>query len=90
MSTAELSPVDSARPDILQQQWICSSNFSKLLIIRSPQREREREARMATAAISPYAFDHVILLLDTEEFENPPSWLMENFNVIEGGTHAGE
>lgn len=42
------------------------------------------------ADISPYSFDHVIILLDTPDFENPPAWLTENFTVIEGGTHAGE
>ncbi|KIX02048.1 uncharacterized protein Z518_07987 [Rhinocladiella mackenziei CBS 650.93] len=41
------------------------------------------------AAVSPYLHDHVILLLDTPDFENPPTWLSENFNIIEGGTHAG-
>ncbi|OAP57976.1 hypothetical protein AYL99_07066 [Fonsecaea erecta] len=44
---------------------------------------------MAGETISPYSFDHVILLLDTPDFENPPSWLTDNFTIIEGGTHAG-
>ncbi len=43
-----------------------------------------------TAAISDACLDHVILLLDTPDFENPPAWLADNFNIIEGGTHAGE
>lgn len=44
----------------------------------------------ALAAISDYCLDHVILLLDTPDFEDPPPWLADNFNIIEGGTHAGE
>ncbi|KIY00237.1 uncharacterized protein Z520_03922 [Fonsecaea multimorphosa CBS 102226] len=44
---------------------------------------------MAGETISPYSFDHVILLLDTPDFENPPPWLSDNFTIIEGGTHAG-
>ncbi|RVX70576.1 hypothetical protein B0A52_05227 [Exophiala mesophila] len=38
---------------------------------------------------SVYSHDHVVLLLDTPDFENPPAWLADNFNIIEGGTHAG-
>ena len=34
--------------------------------------------------------DHVVLLLSTQDFENPPSWLSDNFNILEGGVHAGE
>jgi hypothetical protein len=45
---------------------------------------------MADVPVSPYSFDHVILLLDTPDFENPPEWLTKNFTIIEGGTHAGE
>ncbi|KAH0830831.1 glyoxalase bleomycin resistance protein dioxygenase superfamily [Fonsecaea pedrosoi] len=44
---------------------------------------------MVGETISSYSFDHVILLLDTPDFENPPSWLSDNFTIIEGGTHAG-
>lgn len=40
--------------------------------------------------ISSYSLDHVILVLDTPDFEDPPAWLSKNFNIIEGGTHAGE
>jgi len=29
-------------------------------------------------------------MLDTPEFENPPAWLADNFNITEGGTHAGK
>ncbi|EXJ89038.1 hypothetical protein A1O3_02102 [Capronia epimyces CBS 606.96] len=43
----------------------------------------------ADIRISEYAHDHVILVLDTPDFENPPAWLSDNFNIIEGGTHAG-
>ncbi len=42
------------------------------------------------AAVSEYCHDHVILLLSTQDFENPPAWLTDNFNIIEGGTHAGK
>ncbi|KAK5062845.1 hypothetical protein LTR84_004920 [Exophiala bonariae] len=42
-----------------------------------------------TQAPAEYSHDHVILLLDTPEFERPPAWLADNFNIIEGGTHAG-
>ena len=45
---------------------------------------------MTDSAISTYSLDHVILLLDTPDFENPPEWLTKNFTVIEGGTHAGK
>jgi hypothetical protein len=38
---------------------------------------------------SKYSFDHVIILLDTETFENPPDWLAGSFDIIEGGVHAG-
>lgn len=38
---------------------------------------------------TPVAHDHIVLLLNTPEFENLPSWLTENFNIIEGGIHAG-
>lgn len=41
-------------------------------------------------ASAQYCHDHVILLLDKPEFENPPAWLSDHFNIIEGGTHAGE
>ncbi|KIW73881.1 hypothetical protein PV04_01963 [Phialophora macrospora] len=44
---------------------------------------------MAGVPVSSYSFDHVILLLDTPDFENPPEWLTKNFTIIEGGTHAG-
>jgi len=44
---------------------------------------------MSEPAVSEYSHDHVILLLDTPDFENPPAWLSDNFNIIEGGTHAG-
>ena len=40
--------------------------------------------------ISPYSLDHVIILLDTPDFESPPDWLVRNFTIIEGGVHAGE
>lgn len=43
-----------------------------------------------TQESAEYSHDHVILLLDTPEFENPPAWLADNFNIIEGGTHAGK
>ena len=33
--------------------------------------------------------DHVVLLLSPKDFENPPSWLSDNFNILEGGVHAG-
>lgn len=42
-----------------------------------------------TESVSEYSHDHVILLLSTHDFENLPAWLSDNFNVIEGGTHAG-
>lgn len=45
---------------------------------------------MSKATAGYYSHDHVILMLDTPEFENPPAWLADNFNIIEGGTHAGK
>ncbi len=35
------------------------------------------------------AQDHVILLLSTQDFENLPAWLSDNFNILEGGEHIG-
>jgi hypothetical protein len=43
----------------------------------------------SVGAISSYSFDHIIILLDTPEFESPPEWLTKHFTIIEGGTHAG-
>ncbi|KAF7719264.1 Uncharacterized protein PECH_004807 [Penicillium ucsense] len=34
--------------------------------------------------------DHVTILLSKEEFDNPPSWLSDNFTIIEGGKHTGQ
>lgn len=33
--------------------------------------------------------DHVTILLSEEEFKSPPSWLSDNFTIIEGGKHTG-
>lgn len=33
--------------------------------------------------------DHVVLLVDSDTFEDPPAWLKDNFNIIEGGVHGG-
>ena len=33
--------------------------------------------------------NHVVLLLSPQDFEHPPLWLSENFNILEGGMHAG-
>ena len=33
--------------------------------------------------------DHIVLLVDSKDFEDPPSWLKDNFHVIEGGEHTG-
>ncbi|KAH8423145.1 uncharacterized protein LDX57_000899 [Aspergillus melleus] len=38
---------------------------------------------------SPVRFDHVLIELSTRDFEAPPSWLTDNFTILEGGTHAG-
>ena len=38
---------------------------------------------------SLFVQDHVVLLLSPEDFENPPPWLSDNFNILEGGVHAG-
>ncbi|KAJ4513092.1 hypothetical protein HRR78_002939 [Exophiala dermatitidis] len=46
-------------------------------------------AGVSARTISDYSHDHVILLLDTPDFENPPAWLSDNFQIIEGGVHAG-
>lgn len=40
------------------------------------------------ASVIPLVQDHVILLLSTPDFENPPAWLADNFNIVEGGTHT--
>lgn len=34
------------------------------------------------------AIDHIVVLVSEAEFEKPPSWLANNFTIIEGGTHA--
>lgn len=34
-------------------------------------------------------FDHVVILVDEKDFDNPPSWLGENLHIIEGGEHTG-
>ena len=34
--------------------------------------------------------DHVVVLVETKDLENPPSWLNDNFNIIEGGEHTGK
>lgn len=34
--------------------------------------------------------DHIVLLLSTPDFENPPLWLSDNFTITEGGTHTGQ
>jgi hypothetical protein len=34
--------------------------------------------------------DHIVLLISTPDFENPPPWLSENFTITEGGTHTGQ
>ncbi|THC87460.1 hypothetical protein EYZ11_013093 [Aspergillus tanneri] len=39
--------------------------------------------------MTPVHFDHVLIQLSTPDFESPPSWLTENFTIIEGGTHTG-
>ena len=44
---------------------------------------------MPSTPTTPCAQDHVILLLSTPDFEKPPAWLSENFNVLEGGEHTG-
>lgn len=36
----------------------------------------------------PSQIDHIVILVSPEEFENVPSWLTDNFNIIEGGTHS--
>lgn len=33
--------------------------------------------------------DHITVLLSKEEFDTPPKWLTDNFNVLEGGDHTG-
>lgn len=33
--------------------------------------------------------DHVTIILSEEEYNNPPSWLSDNFTIIEGGKHTG-
>lgn len=32
--------------------------------------------------------DHIIVLVSQADFENVPSWLSDNFTIIEGGTHS--
>lgn len=32
--------------------------------------------------------DHIVLLLSPDEFQNLPSWLSDNFSIMDGGTHS--
>lgn len=34
--------------------------------------------------------DHIVLLVSTPFFENPPSWLTDNFTITPGGSHTGQ
>lgn len=42
------------------------------------------------AKVTMAQIDHLVLLLSTPDFENPPPWLSDNFTIIEGGTHTGQ
>jgi hypothetical protein len=33
---------------------------------------------------------HIVLLVPTPFFENPPAWLSTNFNITPGGYHNGQ
>lgn len=39
------------------------------------------------AATAPQ-IDHLILLVSTTDFLNPPAWLKDNFTIIQGGVHS--
>jgi hypothetical protein len=34
--------------------------------------------------------DHIVLLLSSPDYENPPPWLSDYFTITEGGTHTGQ
>jgi hypothetical protein len=34
--------------------------------------------------------DHLLLQFNQEQFENLPSWISDNFTVINGGVHTGK
>jgi len=34
--------------------------------------------------------DHIVLLVSTPFFENPPSWITDNFTITPGGRHTGQ
>ncbi|RMD43580.1 hypothetical protein DV735_g1580, partial [Chaetothyriales sp. CBS 134920] len=41
------------------------------------------------AQVSYCCHDHVVLLIDPKDFDTLPSWLSDNFRIVEGGTHKG-
>lgn len=40
--------------------------------------------------MSSTQLDHVVLLVTTPFFENPPAWLTDNFTITPGGHHEGQ
>ncbi|KAI1293427.1 glyoxalase-like protein [Xylaria venustula] len=40
--------------------------------------------------MTPTQQDHIVLLVDTPFFENPPAWVTDNFTVTPGGYHDGQ
>lgn len=43
---------------------------------------------MSEATPAPSQIDHIVLLLSPSDFDNVPSWLADNFTIIDGGTHS--
>ena len=41
-------------------------------------------------SLSYACHDHIVLLIDSKDFDDTPSWLTDNFHIIEGGTHTGK
>lgn len=33
--------------------------------------------------------DHIVLLIPTSYLDSPPSWLSDNFTIMQGGVHTG-
>ncbi|KAK0647084.1 hypothetical protein B0T16DRAFT_414668 [Cercophora newfieldiana] len=51
----------------------------------APKRRAKRRDGVVVAQL-----DHIVLLVDTPFFENPPAWITDNFTVTPGGRHEGQ
>ena len=68
---------------------LCRSFILPEAVLESCSRLSSLNSIHAKMASSLCVQDHVVLLLSPQDFDNPPSWLSDNFNILEGGVHAG-